>query len=81
MVITMAKLRMAHASTHGARIPPGPIHITVISSSVYYYAGFLFQIFSGGSIVQDAFPTLMDFYYRVSHKTLCNFLRGARTNP
>ena len=24
MVITMAKLRMAHASTHGARNPPGP---------------------------------------------------------
>ena len=26
MVITMAKLRMAHASTHGARKPPGPKH-------------------------------------------------------
>ena len=25
MVITMAKLRMAHGSTHGARKPPGPI--------------------------------------------------------
>ena len=25
MVITMANLRMAHASTHGARKPPGPI--------------------------------------------------------
>ena len=25
MVITMAKLRMGHASTHGARKPPGPI--------------------------------------------------------
>ena len=25
LVITMAKLRMAHASTHGARKPPGPI--------------------------------------------------------
>ena len=24
LVITMAKLRMAHASTHGARKPPGP---------------------------------------------------------
>ena len=24
MVITMAKLRMAHASTHGARKSPGP---------------------------------------------------------
>ena len=24
MVITMAKLRMAHASTHAARKPPGP---------------------------------------------------------
>ena len=24
MVITMAKLRMAHAGTHGARKPPGP---------------------------------------------------------
>ena len=27
MVITMAKLRMAHASTYGARKPPGPIQI------------------------------------------------------
>ena len=26
MVITMAKLRMAHASTHGARKPPGVAH-------------------------------------------------------
>ena len=26
MVITMAKLRMAHAITHGARKPPGPIN-------------------------------------------------------
>ena len=25
LVITMAKLRMANASTHGARKPPGPI--------------------------------------------------------
>ena len=25
LVITMAKLRMVHASTHGARKPPGPI--------------------------------------------------------
>ena len=25
LVITMAKLCMAHASTHGARKPPGPI--------------------------------------------------------
>ena len=25
MVITMAKLRMAHASTHGASKPPGPV--------------------------------------------------------
>ena len=24
MVITMAKLRIVHASTHGARKPPGP---------------------------------------------------------
>ena len=24
LVITIAKLRMAHASTHGARKPPGP---------------------------------------------------------
>ena len=28
MVITMAKLRMAHASTHSARKPPGPITLT-----------------------------------------------------
>ena len=26
LVITMAKLRMAHASTHVARKPPGPIY-------------------------------------------------------
>merc|ERR1711892_1092867 len=29
LVITMAKLRMAHASTHGARKPPGPKMISV----------------------------------------------------
>ena len=28
LVITMAKLRMAHASTHGTRKPPGPIVTT-----------------------------------------------------
>ena len=34
MVITMAKLCMAHASTHGARKPPGPkISFLHISSS------------------------------------------------
>ena len=27
LVITMAKLRMAHASTYGARKPPGPISV------------------------------------------------------
>ena len=31
MVITMAKLRMAHASTHGARKPPGPIYFHFFS--------------------------------------------------
>ena len=34
MVITMAKLRMAHASTHGARKLPGPI---IIEASNYEY--------------------------------------------
>ena len=29
LVITMAKLRMAHASTHGARKPPGPKSMSV----------------------------------------------------
>ena len=29
MVITMAKLRMAHASTQGACKPPGPIIFTI----------------------------------------------------
>ena len=29
MVITMAKLRMAHASTHGTCKPPGPIVLNV----------------------------------------------------
>ena len=28
MVITMAKLRMAHANTHGARKPSGPMEVT-----------------------------------------------------
>ena len=32
MVITMAKLRMAHASTHGARKPSGPIFVFVLIS-------------------------------------------------
>ena len=32
MVITMAKLRMAHASTHGARKPPGPIRMVHAST-------------------------------------------------
>ena len=32
-VITMAKLRMAHASTHGAHKPPGPI------AKVFWYSG------------------------------------------
>ena len=37
MVITMAKLRMAHASTHGARKPPGPknLHRYVIGMISY----------------------------------------------
>ena len=30
LVITMAKLRMAHASTHGARKPPGPTIISFV---------------------------------------------------
>ena len=34
MVITMAKLRMAHASTHGARKPPGPKYAA--SKSLYF---------------------------------------------
>ena len=29
LVITMAKLRMAHASAHGARKPPGPIYMII----------------------------------------------------
>ena len=33
MVITMAKLRMAHASTHGARKPPGPTNYKEIWTS------------------------------------------------
>ena len=36
MVITMAKLRMAHASTHGARKPPGPKHIFFLHISSRY---------------------------------------------
>ena len=30
MVITMAKVRMAHASTYGAHKPPGPIYINLL---------------------------------------------------
>ena len=30
MVITMAKLCMAHASTHGARKPPGPTRLVML---------------------------------------------------
>ena len=32
LVITMAKLRMAHASTHGARKPPGPKYLFCTAS-------------------------------------------------
>ena len=31
-IITMAKLRMVHASTHGARKPPGPKQYDVINT-------------------------------------------------
>ena len=31
LVITMAKLRMAHASTHGAHKPPGPILVICVN--------------------------------------------------
>ena len=34
MVITKAKLRMAHASTHGARKPHGPIEMTMVETTV-----------------------------------------------
>ena len=37
MVKTMAKLRMAHASTHGARKPPGPKELnSAVALSGYY---------------------------------------------
>ena len=32
MVLTMAKLHMAHASTHGGRKPPGPKYFACINS-------------------------------------------------
>ena len=35
LVITMAKLRMAHASTHDARKPPGPIGKMTLPSWQY----------------------------------------------
>ena len=35
MVKTMAKLRMAHASTHGARKPPGPKLIKIVLNSFF----------------------------------------------
>ena len=38
MVITMAKLRMAHASTHGARKPPGPITMRLPELTVSEWA-------------------------------------------
>ena len=40
LVITMAKLRMAHGSTHGARKPPGPIYRL-------YYSDVLMEAVSG----------------------------------
>ena len=33
LVITMAKLRMAHASTHGAHKPPGPKIMTTLCNN------------------------------------------------
>ena len=43
MVITMAKLRMAHASTHGARKQPGPIIVRglkkLLDVLIYYSTG------------------------------------------
>ena len=39
MVITMAKLRMAHASTHGARKPPGPISREILQTKTTYCTG------------------------------------------
>ena len=39
MVITMAKLCMAHASTRGARKPPGPINILLLDHTIKKYGG------------------------------------------
>ena len=36
MVITITKLRMAHASTHGARKPPGPMVVGAALGKIVY---------------------------------------------
>ena len=44
LVITMAKLRMAHASTHGARKPPGPKTEKYISELLFPFRSFIYFI-------------------------------------
>ena len=44
MVITMAKLRMAHASTHGARKPPGPFFCTYLLVMSKYWRKQMFSL-------------------------------------
>ena len=47
MVITMAKLRMAHASTHGARKPPGPKDFLIPPTLIWGVNGGVSNDFSG----------------------------------
>ena len=51
MVITMAKLRMAHASTHGARKPPGP---KLLDVKMIYFCLLYFNIEHSCFIVNNA---------------------------
>ena len=64
MVKTMAKLRMAHASTHGAREPPGP-KIYVFTASIFH---------SVAAAYTNTSPLSMSFLYFMVPDILINFL-------
>ena len=53
MVITMAKLSMAHASTHGAREPPGPIDDITSPPLLHAFVHFLLLSFLLFHILQQ----------------------------
>ena len=67
MVITMAKLRMAHESTHGARKPPGPIFRSQIPLCLFLHKY---------DICHPTHESLLHFVYKMN-KLRC---RGNRIN-